>query len=45
MRFRIINPMCLYISFNAIVTALDKSLTENFGAAIINLALEGCFKV
>ena len=34
--------MYLNVSFNTIVTALHKGLPENFGAAIISLALEGC---
>ena len=34
--------ICLYISFNIEVTASDKHLTEYWGAAIINLALQEC---
>ena len=34
--------ICSYISFNTIVTVLEKALTEVWGAAIINLAIIRC---
>ena len=34
--------ICLYISFSTEIIALDKGLTEHWGAVIINLPLEGC---
>ena len=42
MDFGIISSICLYISFNTKVTALNKNLAERWGVAIIILAIEGC---